>query len=186
MKKRVFLGAFIVFLILGLIYMIIANTVFRKNEEIINEYIPEVEISDGELRKTLVKLYFVDEENDIKSEARLIDSKELLRNPYIALIGMLLEGPKDSKLKSAIPEGTKIIDAKLNKKCVTINLSKEFVENAPEDVKQKRNMICTIVNTITELNEVQIVKFLIEGEKIEGFEENAIKLTNEFVRTDFE
>jgi len=186
MKKKALLGIFVLILILVLIYMILANTVFRKNDEIINDYIPEVEISDGELRKTLVKLYFTDEKNEIKSEARLIDSKELLRNPYIALVGMLLEGPKDSKLKSVIPEGTKIIDAKLNRKCVTINLSKEFVEGAPDDVKQKRNMICTIVNTITELNEVQSVKFLIEGEKMEGFEESAIKLTNEFVRTDFE
>lgn len=47
-------------------------------------------------------------------------------------------------------------------------------------------MIYTIVNTLTELNEVQSVKFLIDGEEIDGFEENSIKLTNEFARTDFE
>ena len=54
------------------------------------------------------------------------------------------------------------------------------------DVFQKCNMIYTIVNTLTELNEVQSVKFLIDGEEIPGFEEDSIKLTNEFVRTDIE
>lgn len=130
MKKKLFLGIFLIIAILGLVYMIVANHIFQKNEEIMSEYIPEVEISDSELRKTLVTLYFLDENEKIRGESRLIDSKELLRNPYIVLVGMLLEGPKDQKLKSIIPEGTKIIDARLNKKCVTINLSKDFVEKA--------------------------------------------------------
>lgn len=130
MKKKIFISIFIGVSVLGLIYMIIINTVFNKNEEIISEYIPEVEISDNQLRKTLVTLYFMDANENIKSEARMIDSKELLRNPYIALVGMLIEGPKDQNLKCVIPKDTKIIDAKLNKKCVTVNLSKEFIDGA--------------------------------------------------------
>ena len=130
MKKKVFIGLFLVIAVIGLIYMIFINIISDKNKEIISEYIPEVEISDSELRKTLVTLYFLYNDGNIKNEARLIDSKELLRNPYITLVGMLLEGPKDTNLKSAIPVGTKIIDAKVNKKCVTINFSKEFVDCA--------------------------------------------------------
>lgn len=186
MKKKIFIGVFLIIAIVGLIYMIVINTVFNKNEEIVNEYIPEVEISDSELRKTIVTLYFLDNEEKVKSESRLIDSKELLRNPYLTLISMLIEGPKDENLKASIPKNTKVIDAKLNKKCVTINLSKEFVDEADGDVFQKSNMIYTIVNTLTELNEVQSVKFLIDGEEVKGFEEDSINLTNEFARTEFE
>lgn len=185
MKKKIIIGIFLLLVILGLIYMIIINTVFNKNEEMINEYIPEVEISDSELRKTVIKLYFVNKDGKMGSEERIIDSKELLRNPYIVLIGMLIEGPRNDDFKNVIPEGTKIIDARLNKKCVIVNLSKEFVNGAEGDVFQKCNMIYTIVNTLTELNEVQSVKFLIEGEEVTGFEEDSIKLTNEFARTDF-
>ena len=47
-------------------------------------------------------------------------------------------------------------------------------------------MIYTIVDTLTELNEVQTVKFLIDGEEVSGFEEDSIQLTNEFARTDLE
>lgn len=156
-----------------------------KNKKIINEYIPEAEISDTELRKTLVTLFFLDSSGNLKKEDRMIDSKELLRNPYIAIVGMLIKGPENSELKTLIPSGTKIIDAKLNRKCVTVNLSKEFVEGAPSDVNQKTKMIYSIVNSLTELNEVQSVKFLIDGEEKEGFNEDALKLTNEFARTDF-
>lgn len=53
------------------------------------------------------------------------------------------------------------------------------------DVMEKCKMIYTIVNTLTELNEVQSVKFLIEGKEEKGFEESSIYLTNEFARTDF-
>ena len=53
------------------------------------------------------------------------------------------------------------------------------------DLMQRCKTIYTIVNTLTELNEVQSVKFLIDGQEIEGFEEDAIKLTNEFAKTDF-
>ena len=182
MKKKVFIGIFLTLAIIGLVYMIIINTVFNKNQEIINEYIPEVEISDSELRKTLVTLYFLDNDGNLKSETRLIDSKELLRNPYLVLLNMLIEGPKDKNLKKVISKDTKVIDATLNKNCVIINLSKEFVDNAEGDAVQKSNMINTIVNTLTELNEVQTVRFLIDGEEVKGFEEDSINLTNEFAR----
>ena len=183
MKKKIFMGIFLVLLIIGLIYMIVINTVFNKNEEIINEYIPEVEISDSELRKTLITLYFLNSDGEIQSESRLIDSKELLRNPYLVLVGMLIEGPKDKNLKKAIPDDTRVIDVKLNKTCAIVNLSKEFVDNIDGDILKKSNIIYTIVNTLTELNEVQMVKFLIDGEETEGFTESSINLTNEFTRT---
>jgi spore germination protein GerM len=185
MRKKILIILFILICLVGLGYMIIINTVFNKNEEIVNEYIPEVEISDNELRKTTVTLYFENiEENKLTTENRMIDSKTLLREPYTTLIGMLLEGAKDSKLENIISDGTKILSATLNGNCVTVDLSKEFVENAPDDVNRKCDMIYMIVNTLTELKEVESVKFLIEGESTNGFDEDSISLKNEYVRRD--
>ena len=185
MKKKFFMGIFLVILAIGLIYMIIINTVFNKNEEIINEYIPEVEISDSELRKTLITLYFPDNDGNLKSETRLIDSKELLIDPYKVLMGMLMEGPKDTNLVKTFPENTKVIDVKINKKCAIVNLSREFVDGSKDmDVAKKGNMINSLVNTLTELNEVQSVRFLIDGEEVDGFEEDTISLKNEYFRTE--
>jgi spore germination protein GerM len=185
MRNKILIIVFIGICIAGLVYMIVINTVFNKNEEILEEYIPEVEISDNELRKTVVTLYFENvDDNTVNSEARIVDSKTLLREPYTALIGMLLEGPKSLNLKTIIPDGTKVLGATLSGNCVTVNLSKEFVEQAPEDVNKKCDMIYTIVNTLTELKEVESVKFLIEGESTNGFEEDSISLKNEYVKRD--
>lgn len=184
MRKKIFLGIFLI-VIIGLIgYLIIINVFF--NEETVsqvNEYTPEVEISDEELRTTIITLYFVNSENgSIASEARLIDSKELLLDPYKTLVNVLIEGPKDSSLVSVIPKETKVLNTTLSGSTVTIDFSQEFIDNAPEDGIQKSNMIYTIVNTLTELKEVDSVKFLVNGEEVSGFESDGINLKNEFVR----
>ena len=164
-------------------YLIIINTVFNEEVETITEYTPEVEISDEDLRNTIVTLYFIDAETlSIASEARLMDSKELLYEPYTILVNLLIEGPKDSSLSSIIPANTEVLSSTLDGTCVTLDLSEEFINNAPEDGIQKSNMIYTIVNTLTELKEVDSVKFLINGESVSGFDEDGINLTGEFVR----
>ena len=54
------------------------------------EYTPEGEIEEEEFRKTLVTLYFKNKETgEISSETKLIDSKELLLEPYSTLIQLL-------------------------------------------------------------------------------------------------
>jgi spore germination protein GerM len=182
MKKKIFVILFIIICCVGVGYMIVVNT-SEENENILNEYIPEVEISDDEIRKTEINLYFMSSEDaSIKIEVKKIDSKKLLREPYLTILGLLAEGPSSNELESVIPQDTKILETTINKGCLTINFSKEFVENAPEDEKKIENMIYCIVNTLTELNEVESVKFLIEGESVEGFEGNNIKLTEEYFR----
>ena len=111
-----------------------------------------------------------------------MDSKELLLDPYKTLVELLIKGPKDSTLSAVNPENTKVLNVSLSGTCVTLDLSKEFIDNAPEDGIQKSNMVYTIVNTLTELKEVDSVKFLINGESVAGFESDGINLTGEFVR----
>ena len=56
-----------------------------------------------------------------------MDSKELLLDPYKTLVELLIKGPKDSTLSAVIPENTKVLNANLSGKCVTLDLSKEFM-----------------------------------------------------------
>lgn len=181
-KKKIICIILIVFCLVMIGYMVVINTVFNENVEIVNEYTPEVELSDTDSRRTIVTLYFENSEGKLASEARLIDSKELLREPYKALVSMIIEGPKDTSLSTAIPKDTKVLNTSLNGKCVTIDLSESFVNNAPESAAQKSNMIYSIVNTLTELKEVESVKFLVNGEAVSTFDKDGIILSGEFVR----
>ncbi len=142
----------------------------------IEEYTPQEEIAEEQMRKTMVSLYFYNNETgELETEARLIDAVELLENPYMKLVQMLIDGPKSEKLKSLIPEDTKVIKTEINSGCVTVDMSIEVL-NYTEDSDLKNKMIYSIVNTLTELTEVDSVKFLINGEENDEFGEEYVKV----------
>ena len=172
MKNKKIILIFFILLILVLIGGIFAIW-FVKNKENskVEEITPEEEISEEQLRQTIVTLYFVSNEtNEIMPEARLIDIKEIIATPYEKLINLLIEGPKNEKAKKVIPEGTTLLKTFLEKDVITLDFSKEFLNYNKEDEKEKENIINTIVNTLTELTEINGVKIKIEGEDVEDFE----------------
>lgn len=113
-------------------------------------------------------------------EARVIDVKNLLENPYKTLTEYLIEAPKNEKLKSSIPEGTKVNKAERKGDIVILDLSKEFIENKTAD--EINLAIYAVANTLTELNEVNYVKILIDGEENKKIEGTDIVLNKEFAR----
>ena len=150
------------------------------NFNIETEYVPETEIEDKELRKTIVNLYFQEKETKkIVKESRLIDSKNLLKEPYLELLKMIISGPENNNYECVIPEGTNVKDVKLDGDVVTINFSNEFVEKSVDDT-QRYNSVVTIVKTLTELTEINDVKILIEGEEIDGFTEIGLDFKENF------
>ena len=170
---------------IGLIIVLIAIIIvimfylLRKQEKPIEEYTPEEEISQEELRKTIVTLYFQNKETkQLQAEPRLIDSKELLKEPYKKL---LIEGPKNDLLEGTIPKDTKINSIQLDKDTLIIDLSEEFIKLDLEKT-QEANAIYSIVNTLTELKEVTSIKILIDGEENKKIENGNISFNNEFVR----
>ena len=176
MKKKKILIIFIIMLLIVLIggYFLIKYFKEKKqNEEtIVNEYTPEQEISEEQLRQTIVSLYFPSKDkNELIPEARLVDIKEVINAPYEKLINLLIEGPKSDKAKKIIPENTKLLKTYMDNDCVVIDFSKEFLNYNKEDENEKNNLINSIVNTLTELTEVNKVKILIEGNENDEFNE---------------
>ena len=175
MKNKKVLVLFIisVILIVGIGYFAIKFVKQKKSNEIQNdEYIPQEEISEEQARETIVSLSITDKETGLlKPEARLVNVKELMKEPYKTLIELLISGPKNDKLKVVIPENTKLLNATLDKECLTLDFSSEILNYNKDDSMLKNNLIYSIVNTVTELNEVNKVKFLVEGQSSNEFEE---------------
>lgn len=146
----------------------------NKTEEnsIGEEYTPQAEISDEQARQTIVSLYFPDKDSKkITPEARLVDIKEIINLPYEKLMNLLIEGPKNDKLERIIPEGTRILRSFMDKDCLVLDFTRDFLNYNMEQENGKDNLINCIVKTMTELTEVNKVKFLIEGEENEQFNE---------------
>lgn len=185
-KKLLFYITIVVILVLIIIALIF---IFKpknsnKNAEI-SEYTPAEELSDDEIRKTIISLYFKNiETNALVAEAKCIDVKELYKEPYTYLINMLIRGPENEKLESAIPEGTKVNSCNLKGNTLYVDLSKEFIDNAPSGIDEESMVVYSIVNTLTELNEVSGVKFLINGEENLQFKDGKISFKEAFKKND--
>lgn len=180
-------GKFILYIVLviiiGLAVFLAVKSFTKDKYAEIKEYTPQEEISEEQEKKTLVTLYFQNKENkDVMPEARLIDAKLLLNNPYETLVKLLLDGPKSDKLQAIIPEGTKLIEAKINGNTANLNFSIEFIKNVNLGKDQEEKIINSIVNTLTELSEIDSVKILVDGKEGEAFEDKGLNFQEKFVR----
>lgn len=175
MKNKKIIVSFIILVIIIFLvgYFSINYVKEKKTNELKEEYIPEEEISDEQLRETIVSLYFPDKETgSLKPEARMVNVKEIIQSPYNVLIELLTQGPKNSKLRGIIPEGTKLMNSLLEGDCLVLNFSIELLNYDKED---KDNLINSIVNTVTELTEVNRVKLLVDGVQNDEFSDEYIR-----------
>lgn len=96
-------------------------------------------------------------------------------------MNLLIEGSKDKKLENTIPEGTKINKIERKGNTLWIDLSEEFITNHKNGAEAESRTVYSIVNTMTQLNEVEAVKIVINGKEDSSFSDNAISLKDAFV-----
>ncbi|GAH96759.1 unnamed protein product, partial [marine sediment metagenome] len=114
-----------------------------------------------------VNFYFsgLGEEKKLVSEKRTI----FAGNADIAVknaVQGLLKGPTQPYHFPLIPAGTKLIGVETYENIVKIDLSQEFLENSLDTRILDEYVIYSIVNTLTEIPEVEGVIFYIEGMRI--------------------
>lgn len=181
-RFKMFLGITLIVIILATTGFYIFKKLSSSNDTILEEYTPQEEISDEQFRRTIVKLYFKEiNSNNLVCENRSIDSKELLSNPYLVLVNLLISGPSVDGLEKIIPDGTTVNSATLNGNTAVIDLSSEFLSST-DDVNIASNLVYSIVNTLTELTEVDSVKFLVDGNDSASFSNCGFSLKDPFAR----
>lgn len=173
-KKKIILILTMILIVIVGIYIYKNVSIEKNNEDEYQDYTPQEEISEEQMRQTKVILYFENNETgELDTEIKIIDAKDLIENPYLELINLLIKGPQSSNLKKLIPDGTIIHDVTIENSCAKINFSQEFLNYENEEKKLK--IINSIVNTLTNLKEITSVKFLINGEECEALKETYIK-----------
>ena len=175
----VIISIIIIAIIIFGVYFFIKEKNIQKDE--ITDYTPEEEISDNQMRQTMISLYFKSD-NVLIPEARLIDVKELINNPYEKVLNMLIEGPKNEKLEKTIPEGTKINKIEKEGENLIIDFSKEFILNHKDGEEEEKMTIKSIVKTVTELTEINGIKIKIDGEENKKFKDGKIEFNKIFNR----
>lgn len=192
MSKKIKL---IILIVLGVILLFTTANLFTGKEKqqnkgekvvenkVINEYTPLEEITEEQARQTVISLFYKSKNTgELIPESRRVDSKDLLEEPYKYLVELLISDPDNKELESCIPEGTKVISASLKGNIVELNLSKEFIENHQGSIEEEKKTLNSIVNTLTELNEVEYVKILIDGKENDEFKDKKINFKEKFSR----
>lgn len=175
MKKKRIIAIITLILIILMVFFIYNNiNIENKGEEQYQDYTPQEEISEEQMRQTKVTLYFANSETgELETEIKIVDANTLIKEPYKEIMQWLIKGPQSSNLKKLIPYGTVLHDVKIEKSCAIINLSNEFLNFENEENKLK--IINSIVNTLTNLKEINSIKFLINGAENENISEIYLK-----------
>lgn len=175
MKRKKIIAIITLILIILLVFLVYKNiTIEKKQEDEYQNYTPQEEISEEQTRQTKVTLYFENiDTGELEIEIKILDANTLINNPEKELVELLIKGPQSSNLKKLIPDGTLLHDVKVDKSCAIVNVSNEFLNFENEENKLK--IINSIVNTLTNLKEINSVKFLINGEENEKLPDIYIK-----------
>jgi spore germination protein GerM len=136
---------------------------FRKRGE-------AADTGDAYPSRLTVNIYFAatGEEKILASEERTV----VAGNPGNALNSAMIEilkGPSKSYHFPVIPAGTELLGAKAYEGVAEIDLSNEFLENSLDSRILDDYIIYSIVNTVTEIRDINGVIFFIEGKRIKMY-----------------
>lgn len=113
------------------------------------------------------KIYFSDENGEkLIPVQRTVDITK--QSKYMAVVQELINGPaSDSEGINIMPKNTKVLAVNVDSKGIaTVDFSKEFKQNFAGGSTGELMLIGSIVNSLTEFDEVKAVKFTIEGKQL--------------------
>jgi germination protein M len=112
---------------------------------------------------TELRLYF----SDPQAEKLVAEVRQIAETDEVgrAAVEALIEGPALEEAVPTIPEGTRLLDIKIASEQATVNFSPEFVDNHLGGSAGERMTVYSVVNTLTELDGVSAVRFLVDGRK---------------------
>lgn len=114
-----------------------------------------------------VKLYFSDQDGYLEVEKRTVEAETKSGIPE-ATIKALINGPKGSELSRTLPTGTELLDLNIKDGIARANFSEELQVNHWGGSLGESLTVYSIVNTLTQFDEINAVEILINGKKIES------------------
>ena len=133
---------------------------FPSNDTVIKEHLSYI-------TKEEMPIFLVDNKDYVARTSIVKNSSETIEQTKEIIEALTKNTKKSSYIrdgfKPIIPDGTKILDLKLEKNILTINFSKEFL-NINESDEEK--MIEAIIYSLTEIKDVKKISIFVEGNKL--------------------
>ena len=110
-----------------------------------------------------IKLYYTDNgASGLYAEVRKIEASKA-KDPKV-IVEELLKGTTSDKLVNVIPEGTKLNSCTVDGGLCTLDLSSQFVSK--NGTANEQLSIYSVVNTLCLLDDIEEVRFLIDGKEV--------------------
>lgn len=125
-------------------------------------------ISAGCTPKTDVKIYYASYEDNTSYLVPEIKKIVKDENFYKTVIEELIKGPSTEQLYPTLPSDTKVYSVIVNEGLATVDFSKEIITNnseIPHSSTTESLAIFSIVDTLTEFEEIQKVRITVEGKR---------------------
>ena len=121
----------------------------------------------GEPSETfLAVLYFPDRDNlGLITEYRQVERSDV--SAVETVMTELLRGPEEAQANQALPVGTQILGFSVSGTVCQVDLSAEFVENAPQE--GQGTTLYALVNTLCSLGGISQVRILVEGVPLQDY-----------------
>ena len=114
-------------------------------------------------------LYFSDSQGRFLMEeqrSELVESDDSLPEH---ILRALIAGPQSAQLQPTIPEGTALLSVSVLDGVCLVNFSSEFRQNRPKQQLTERMTVFSVVNSLTQLEEINSVEILVEGNPIDRY-----------------
>lgn len=143
---------------------------FPSNDTIIKEHLSYI-------TKDEMPIFLVDNKDYVARTSIVKNSSETIKQ-IKEIIEALTKNTKKSSyirdgFKPIIPDGTKILDLKLEESILTINFSKELLNVVHCD---EQKMIEAIIYSLTEIKDIKKIKILVEGKPLTNLPNSNKKL----------
>lgn len=143
---------------------------FPSNDTVIKEHLSYI-------AKDEMPIFLVDNKDYVARTSIVKNSSETIEQIKEIIEALTKNAKKSSYIrdgfKPIIPDGTKILDLKLEENILTINFSKELLNVVHCD---EQKMIEAIIYSLTEIKDIKKIKILVEGKPLTNLPNSNKKL----------
>ena len=133
----------------------------NRNNVLINEIIVPEKIESKE-----ETLYFVDENNMLVPEQRII-YVSASESEESGIVKAIIDGPSTENLSSSVPKDLILLDVTTERHTCFVNVSLESIMKSNFTDEEVELAIYSIVNSLTKMEEIDSVQFLVDSKKVE-------------------
>lgn len=133
-----------------------------------------------EIAENMLNVYYADEQYRYLIAAEEKTKLETVEEQAAYAISMLGAEPESETQHATLPAGTEILDLSIEDGLCIVDFSVDFYRNRPSSEAEERLTILSVVDTLTEFEEIESVQFYVEGEVLTTY--YRMDLSMKFVR----